>query len=67
LQLVDHDFYMFRNAETGEINVVYQRNHGGFGVIQPRQGVEVSQNGHSNGHNGHHKPVPHPELARSKS
>lgn len=36
LQLVDHDFYMFRNSETGEINVIYQRNHGGYGVIQPR-------------------------------
>ncbi len=36
LQLVDHDFYMFANQETGEINVIYQRNHGGFGVIQPR-------------------------------
>jgi putative sigma-54 modulation protein len=36
LQLVGHDFYMFRNAETGEINVIYERNHGGYGVIQPR-------------------------------
>ncbi|MBL1208813.1 ribosome hibernation-promoting factor, HPF/YfiA family [Geminocystis sp. GBBB08] len=36
LQLVDHDFYMFSNKETGDINVIYQRNHGGFGVIQPR-------------------------------
>lgn len=36
LQLVDHDFYMFRNGETGEINVIYERNHGGYGVIQPR-------------------------------
>ncbi len=42
LELVDHDFYMFRNAETGEINVIYDRNHGGYGVIQPR-----SNNGHT--------------------
>lgn len=47
LQLVGHDFYMFRNIETGEINVIYERNHGGFGVIQPRNG-----NGHTNGKNG---------------
>jgi putative sigma-54 modulation protein len=44
LQLVDHDFYMFRNRDTDEINVIYIRNHGGYGVIQPRQG-----NGNSNG------------------
>lgn len=44
LQLVGHDFYMFRNVETGEINVIYERNHGGYGVIQPRNG-----NGHTNG------------------
>ena len=37
LQLVDHDFYMFRNKDTKEINVIYIRNHGGYGVIQPRQ------------------------------
>ncbi len=42
LDLVGHDFYMFRNVETGEINVVYERNHGGFGVIQPR-----NNNGHT--------------------
>jgi len=37
LELVDHDFYMFRNKETEEINVIYVRNHGGYGVIQPRK------------------------------
>jgi len=42
LELVDHDFYMFRNRETGEINVIYERNHGGYGVIQPR-----NSNGHT--------------------
>lgn len=37
LQLVDHDFYVFCNAKTGAINVIYERNHGGYGVIQPRK------------------------------
>ncbi|NJM65497.1 MAG: ribosome-associated translation inhibitor RaiA [Acaryochloris sp. RU_4_1] len=44
LQLVDHDFYMFQNAETGQLNVIYERNHGGYGVIQPRNG-QADQNG----------------------
>src|SRR4028118_883285 len=47
LQLVDHDFYMFRNVKTNEINVIYERNHGGYGVIQPRNG-----NGHTHSKNG---------------
>lgn len=47
LELVDHDFYMFLNAETGEINVIYERNHGGYGVIQPRH-----TNGHTHSKNG---------------
>jgi putative sigma-54 modulation protein len=54
LQLVGHDFYMFRNSESGEINVVYERNHGGYGVIQPRK-----TNGHTNGKNGHSAHVNH--------
>ncbi len=37
LDLIDHDFYVFRDAETNQIQVVYRRNHGGFGVIQPRE------------------------------
>jgi putative sigma-54 modulation protein len=48
LELVDHDFYMFHNAETGEINVIYERNHGGYGVIQPRRnGASPNSNGTS--------------------
>lgn len=37
LELIDHDFYLFRDAATDQIQVVYRRNHGGFGVIQPRE------------------------------
>lgn len=48
LQLVDHDFYMFRNKDTDEINVIYARNHGGYGVIQPRP---ANDNYNGNGHN----------------
>lgn len=43
LQLVDHDFYVFRNSQSNEINVIYMRNHGGYGVILPR---ESNDNGH---------------------
>jgi len=39
LQVIDHDFYMFLNKETNEINVIYERKtHGGYGLIQPRNG-----------------------------
>lgn len=49
LQLIDHDFYMFRNAESNELNVIYKRyHHGGYGLIQPRDG-----NGHTHNQNGH--------------
>jgi putative sigma-54 modulation protein len=44
LELVDHDFYVFQNSETGEINVIYERNHGGYGLIQPRRNGGASSN-----------------------
>lgn len=46
LDLVDHDFYMFRNINTGEINVIYERNHGGYGLLQPRQNSVSTNNGY---------------------
>jgi putative sigma-54 modulation protein len=35
LELVGHDFFLFRNAETDEINVVYRRRGSGYGLIEP--------------------------------
>jgi putative sigma-54 modulation protein len=36
LELIDHDFYVFRDKETNQLQVAYRRNHGGFGVIQAK-------------------------------
>ena len=34
MELVGHAFFMFMNAETGLIGVVYRRRDGGYGVIE---------------------------------
>ena len=35
LELVGHDFFVFTNAETSDTNVVYKRNDGHYGLIEP--------------------------------
>jgi len=35
LELLDHNFYMFFNAESELINVLYRRDSGGYGVLIP--------------------------------
>ena len=35
LELIGHDFFVFRNVESGEINVVYRRKDGDYGLIEP--------------------------------
>ncbi len=35
MNLSGHNFYMFLNSETEEINVVYKRNENGYGVLVP--------------------------------
>ena len=36
LELIGHDFFVFRNAESGEVNVVYRRQSDGYGLIEPQ-------------------------------
>ena len=36
LDLIDHSFYVFKNLEKNELQVIYKRNHGGYGVIQSK-------------------------------
>jgi putative sigma-54 modulation protein len=35
LELIGHDFFVFRSDESGDINVVYRRKDGGYGLIEP--------------------------------
>jgi putative sigma-54 modulation protein len=36
LELIGHDFFVFRSADTGEVNVVYRRRDGNYGLIEPQ-------------------------------
>lgn len=35
MELLGHDFFVFSNAETDEVNVVYKRKNGTYGLIEP--------------------------------
>ena len=35
MEMLGHDFYVFRNGETDEVNVVYKRHGGTYGLIEP--------------------------------
>ena len=35
MDLLGHNFFVFCNAETDEVNVVYKRKDGAFGLIEP--------------------------------
>mgnify|MGYP000946276088 CR=1 FL=1 len=37
MYLLEHQFFLFRNEETEEINVVYRRKDGGFGLLEPEK------------------------------
>lgn len=35
MELLGHNFYVFRNSETDEVNVVYKRKDNTYGLIEP--------------------------------
>ena len=38
MNMVGHEFFVFLNAETNEINVVYKRHNGTYGILEPTVG-----------------------------
>ncbi|HSK17227.1 MAG TPA: ribosome-associated translation inhibitor RaiA [Gaiellaceae bacterium] len=36
LELIGHDFFVFQNADTNDVNVVYRRRDGDYGLIEPQ-------------------------------
>jgi putative sigma-54 modulation protein len=37
MDLLGHNFFLFRNGETGDFNVVYKRNDGAYGLLEPKE------------------------------
>lgn len=35
MELIGHSFFVFRNGDTDEVNVVYKRKDGSYGLIEP--------------------------------
>ncbi|MDA8169500.1 MAG: ribosome-associated translation inhibitor RaiA [Nitrospiraceae bacterium] len=35
MELLDKSFFIFTNAASGEINIIYRRNDGNYGLIEP--------------------------------
>ena len=35
LEASDHAFYVYLNAETGKVNIMYKRTFGGVGILEP--------------------------------
>jgi putative sigma-54 modulation protein len=36
LELIGHDFFVFRSDDSGDVNVIYRRRDGGYGLIEPQ-------------------------------
>ena len=37
MELLSHDFFVFENAETGQVNVLYRREDDNYGLLEPER------------------------------
>ena len=37
MNMLSHEFFMFKNADTGDVNVVYKRSDDNYAVLEPRR------------------------------
>lgn len=37
MELIDHDFFVFKNSKTDDINVIYKRSDGNYGLIETKK------------------------------
>ena len=35
MELLGHDFFVFSNSQTEQVNVLYRRRDGNYGLIEP--------------------------------
>lgn len=36
MDLIDHDFFVYKDADTGSINIIYKRKDGNYGVLETK-------------------------------
>ena len=37
MNMLGHSFFMFKNGNTGDVNVVYKRDDGNYAVLEPKK------------------------------
>ena len=37
MELLSHDFFVFYNAESGKVNILYRRKDGDYGILEPKR------------------------------
>mgnify|MGYP001791693408 FL=1 len=36
MEMIGHDFFVFRNSDSNETSVIYRRRDGNYGLIEPK-------------------------------